>query len=194
VRVGPVRGEMLVAGWPQDCELVGTSRPHGRGVAGMLLAADASAPTRWLETADVIVAASREGSTSLGEWLHRCPGCAVVASWTRPGECSVATRDDGPRMLTVSGQGSADAIALACAVFTHGWVVAGWPLSLLQPTRLHLSQGTAASGPEPGNRLFFRFSYCPAPGDNPLPESSGSSAALDSVSRTWRASGAPSAP
>jgi hypothetical protein len=193
VRFGPVGGDMLVAGWPQDCGPAGSSRPHDRGVAGTLLAARAGAPARWLEAADVIVAASRESDTSLREWLRRYPGCAVAASWTRPGECSVATRDDGPRTLTASSPGSADAIALACAVFMYGWLAAGWPLSLLQPTRLDLSEGAAVPGPELGDRLFFRFSYCPTPGDDPPPGSSGSPGALDSVSPTWRASGAPSA-
>jgi hypothetical protein len=193
VRVAPAAAKALVARWPQGCEHARCPRCHHRALTGTLLAADAAAPARWLEAADVIIAAGGEGISRPGEWLRRYPGCAVVASCTQPGKCLVAMRDGVLHRLTVSGQGAIHATALTCAVFVHGWSAAGWPLALLRPACLDVSQGVTRPAPEPGRRLFFRFSYCPAPEVDPLPGSSGSSAAPDSVSRTWWASGEPSA-
>ena len=193
LRIAPVTEKALVAGWPQGREHARCLRCHHRGLTGTLLAANSAAPARWLEAADVIVASGGERSSRPGEWLRWYPGCAVVASCTQPGECLVAMRDGVLHGLTVSGAGAGHATALTCAVFVHGWLAAGWPLALLRPACLDVSQGVTAPAPEPGRRLFFRFSYCPAPDSDPLPGSTGSSSTPDSVSRTWWASGAPSA-
>jgi hypothetical protein len=176
VRVGPLSTGALVADWPPGRDY-GGSRPGERTVSGTLLAADDRAPTRWLEAADVIVVTGEAGSAGPTEWLRRYPGSAVAAALVQPGECSVATRD-GLLRVEVSGQGTDNANALACAVFVHGWLAVGWPLALFRPARLHISHD-AAAGPD-HSPLFFRFSYRPVSGDDPRPELSGP----DSASRT----------
>jgi hypothetical protein len=167
VRVGPLSGGTLVAGWPQACD--GGRRPGWHAVTGTLLVADDRAPADRLETADVIVASAGPGRSGLGEWLHRYPGCAVVAARTRPGECSVVTGSAVLPSVAVSGQ-PGDRGALACAVFTHGWLAAGLPLALLSPACLCVGPSPALAWPQPGSPWFFRFSYCPVSGDDPGPE------------------------
>jgi len=166
VRVGPLGAGTLIAGWPQPCDCDSGRRPGWHAVTGTLLAADDSAPPRLLEAADVIVTLAGSGRTMLDEWLRRYPGCAVAAAWTRPGECSVATRDGILRSVAVSGQ-QGDGGALACAVFAQGWLTAGLPLALLSPACLHVRPGAAVAWREAGSRLFFRFGYCSVAGDGP---------------------------
>jgi hypothetical protein len=169
VRVGPLSAGTLVTGWPRPCGC-GSLRSGGRTVTGMLLAADDRAPAWRLEEADVIVTTGGPGTTGVGDWLRRYPGCAVAAAQVRRGECSVATRDGARRDVAVSGQGAAGAGAFACAVFIHGWLAAGRSLALLRPARLYVSPGAADAWPGPGSPLFFRFSYYPASGDDSCPE------------------------
>ena len=172
VRVGPLSAGTLVAGWPQACDCDAGRRLGWYAVIGTLLVADDRAPVRRLEAADVIVASAGPGRSGLGEWLHRYPGCAVVAAWTRPGECSVATRNGVLRSVAVTGQ-QADGGALACAVFVHGWLVAGLPLALLSPACLSISPGAAVAVPRAASPLFFRFGYCSVSGDDPRPGAPG---------------------
>lgn len=185
VRVGPLGGGMLIARWP---EARGCRCRGGQAVTGTLLAACARSPVRQLELADVIVAGGAAGSAGPSGWLRRYPGCAVAACPGRAGLCSVATRDGVIGHLAGSGLSAAG--ALACAVFVHGWLSAGWPLDLLRPARLHVACH-AGAGLVPGTPLFFRFSYCAAPGDDP--GMFGWPGRPDSLNRTCRASGAPSA-
>lgn len=157
VRVGPLSGGTLTAGWPQDCAGAGGQCRGGSVVTGMLLVADDNASSRLLEAADVIIAAGEEGSTSPGEWLSRYPGCAVVAAQVQRGECSVATRHGVIAHVAISGQDAAG--AFACGVFVHGWLAAQWPVRLLQPPRLEVGYHATIAEPEPDRPLFFRFSY-----------------------------------
>lgn len=182
VRVGPLSARTLVAGWPRPCDC-GSLRSGGRAVTGMLLAADDRAPARRLEEADVIVTTDGVGTIGAGDWLRRYPGCAVAAALVRPGECTVATRGGALRSVAVSGQDAVGVGAFACAVFFHGWLAAGRSLALFRPACLYVSPGTADAWPGEGSPLFFRFSYYPAAGDDPCPESSGSPAGPDSMSR-----------
>jgi hypothetical protein len=79
----------------------------------------------------------------------------------------VATRTGVLGNVAVSGQGAPSAAVLACAVFVHGWLAAGWSLPLFHPARLHVNYGSEVrlGSADP---LFFRFGYCPAPGgDSP---------------------------
>lgn len=168
VRVSPLSAGTLIAGWPRACAGNGGRRPGWPAVTGTLLVADDRAPVRGLETADVIVASAGPGTPGPGEWLRRYPGCAVAAVWTRPGECSVATRSGVLASVAVSGQ-SGDRGALACAVFTYGWLAAGLPLAVLSPACLCVGPGPAVAWPRPGSPCFFRFSYCPVPGGDPGP-------------------------
>jgi hypothetical protein len=163
VRVGPASAVTLIAGWPQACDCGNDRRATCHAVTGMLLAADDRAPMRWLETADVIiVSAVTEGADPV-DWLRRYPGCAVVAAWTRPNECSVATRSTVLRGLAVSGR-QGDSAAFACAAFVHGWLAARLPLTLLSPACLQVAPEPAATWPRAGSPLFFRFSYRPMTG------------------------------
>lgn len=188
VRVGSLGRGTLTAGWPATRDCHGSPCYGGRTVTGTLLAADARSPARRLETADVIVTAGRAGSTGPDGWLRRYPGCAVAASWAGPGVCLVATRNGVLRRMAVSDPSVVG--TLACGVFMHGWLAAGWSPDLLQPADLNVSHD-AGVGLVPGTPLFFRFSYCAAPGDEL--EASDPAARPDSASRTCRASGAPSA-
>jgi hypothetical protein len=181
-RVGPLSAGTLAAKWPRgfDCE---SCRPGGRrSVTGALLVADDRAPARWLESADVIVAAGEAGSSAPGEWLRRYPGCAVAAGWAKPGVYFVATGDGGLH-LAVSGHSAVGASAVACAVFVHGWLVTGWPLALLRPACLHVGH-SGARMPMLGSPLFFSFSYCPASGDDPGLEPPALAAPPDNASQT----------
>jgi hypothetical protein len=172
VRVGPLSAGTLIAAWPRACACDGGRRPGWLAVTGTLLVADDRAPARRLEAADVIVASAGRGRPGPGEWLRRYPGCAVAAAWTRPGECSVATRSGVLTSVAVSGQ-SGDRGALACAVFTHGWLAAGLPLALLYPACLCVAPSPAVAWTRPGSPCFFRFSYCPVSGDDSCPEAVG---------------------
>lgn len=169
VRVGPLTAGTLIAGWPQACDCDGGRRHGWHAVTGTLVAAHDRAPVRRLEGADVIVTSGLPGHTEPGEWLRRYPGCAVAAAWTSPGECAVATRHGVLRGLAVSGQ-AGDGGALACAAFIHGWLVAGWPLTLFSPACLDVSPGAAVGWPEAGGPLFFRFGYRSASREDPSPE------------------------
>lgn len=186
VRVGPLAGPVLAARWPRqprDSDRCGGNR----AVTGTLLVAHDHSPARFLETADIIVTTNEAGSPALDSWLRRYPGCTIAVSRAGPGECSVATRTGFLRRMAVSGP-SVDG-TLACGVFVHGWLAAGWPLSLLQPARLEIAHD-AGEEPPPEAPLFFRFGYCSSSGRGP--EVSGSPTRRDSASRVSRASGEPS--
>jgi hypothetical protein len=163
VRVGPVNGATLIAGWPHGCVSAGSHCRGGHVVTGMVLATGTRASSQSLESADVIVGEGEAGSALPGEWLDRFPGCAVAATWIQRGECCVATRDGVISTVAISGQ---DAVgALACAVFVHGWLVAARPMRALYPAFLEVSYpASAVTGATPGSPLFFRFSYCPGAG------------------------------
>jgi hypothetical protein len=181
VRVGPLSIGTLIVRWPQGCDCDGDRRPNWPAVTGTLLAADDRAPARWLEAADVIVAFAGPGRIDPGGWLRRYPGCMVVAAWTTPDECSVATRNGVLGSVAVGGEPSHGG-ALACAMFVHGWLAARLPLGLLSPARLHVSQGTAVTWPQAGTPLFFRFGYCPVSGDDcPISEGGPSPGLSDPV-------------
>lgn len=161
VRVGPLNGGTLTAGWPRGCVSAGSDCHGGLIVTGMVLAMGTRASSQSLESADVIVAEGEAVRPLPGEWLDRYPGCLVAATRVQRGECCVATRDGTIRRVTISGH---DAVgALACAVFVHGWLAAVRPMRALHPAFLEVSCPASAVA-APGGPLFFRFSYCPGSG------------------------------
>jgi hypothetical protein len=172
VRVGSANAGPLIAGWPQACDCAGGRRPGWPAVTGTLLAADERSPVRRLETADVIVASTGCGRPGPAEWLRRYPGCAVAVARSGPDECSVASRSGVIGRMAVSGA-HGDCGALACAVFTYGWILAGLPLAPLASACLSVGPVAAIAGPGGGRPLFFRFGYCLAPWGDSSPGAPG---------------------
>jgi hypothetical protein len=160
-------------------------------VSGDVLAAGAQVgDTASLAVADVIYRdqACARPATWLGATLRDQPGCAVAVSRVGSGYLT-ACRVGAPRYLSFRAPGGAGWYSLACALFVHGWLAAGWPLEALNPPLL----AGAAGVQRPGRWSPLR-SGAPIPYDifvrfHPLQGRSSSSSA--SLPRTSAASGAP---
>jgi hypothetical protein len=140
----PGSGACLVAGEPAATvcwrSSAATERAGRRtAVAGHLMAADAEvAADSAVEVADVIVSARSRPPAWTASVLNRYPGCAVAVGRIPSGGYLAAARGGRPLTLSFLMQnkpGFSDAAngALACAVFVHAWLAAGWPLDALDP-------------------------------------------------------------
>jgi hypothetical protein len=100
-------------------------------ISGDLIAADAETATDpALEVADVICSARFQPSAI----LERYPGCAVAVGQLPGGAYEAATHGCRPVTLscpTRDGPGCCG--ALACGIFVHAWLAAGWPLGAIDP-------------------------------------------------------------
>ena len=158
-------GAMLLQ-WSADQLDAGRSRPDRTGcltIRGTLVAAGVRTDdSSGVGAADVIFAGDRADHDEPADWLGgilgRNPGCQVVAACDKPGDCVIATRDDGIRALSVDGHETARICAFACAVFAYGWLTADLPLAALEPIRLTIRRPEPAASPdaaEAGARLLF---------------------------------------
>jgi hypothetical protein len=162
-----------------------TAAPGARlAVAGEVAAADAlSAGPEWLAVADVICSGRTQPVSWLSGILDGYPGCAVVAAPAPGGGYAVAARAHRPftiGLLTPNELGlrvqpdPRRSDALACAVFVHGWLAAGWPLVALKPARLEAGAGwpyaARALTVGPAAPISFAMYYAePVSGVEPVP-------------------------
>jgi hypothetical protein len=151
VNVWLTAGGREIVRWRSSTAVAGARLAGARlAVAGELAAADAlSAAPEWLEVADIICAGRTRPLSWLTGILDSYPGCAVAAAPARGGRYTVATRGDRPfilHLLTPNDPGlrvppdPRGSGALACAVFVHGWLAAGWPLGALRSDGAELVQ------------------------------------------------------
>jgi hypothetical protein len=122
--------------------------PAKLAVSGDLVAADADSSGR-LDVADVIYCRGRPPDW-LGWTLERFPGCAVAATGSDR-DCLVACRAIPPIRFSFFNTNELWSNTLICAMFVHGWRIAGWPLSALDPhglvvTAEHVDSVRAVAG------------------------------------------------
>lgn len=100
-------------------------------ISGDLIVADAEAATcSALELADVICSARLQPPAI----LDRYPGCAVAVGPMSGGGYLAAARGCRPVTLSyLTRDKPGHCGALACGMFVHAWLAAGWPLGAIDP-------------------------------------------------------------
>jgi hypothetical protein len=142
-------------------------------VSGSLIAADDMAgEARSLEIADVIYREERPCGARPPAWLartlHRYPGCTVAVIPEEGGRYLIAPRSGRPVSLSFFAPNEPGCDALVSAVFTYGWLCAGWPLAALVPPRLEAAGRLRLAARAVTVPVSFSMSYEYVP---PAPES-----------------------